>query len=99
MFLRSDGEESHERVVLSHYGGEVSVIELLRIMLRHSTHHVRQVHWFMENELLVVPLPALTIEDLAGVVTPDELFETVSPLRYRERKVARPSPDNRSSAE
>ena len=52
-FLRTGAAESHERVVSSHYGGQVSVVELLRIMLRHSTHHLRQLYWFMESELLV----------------------------------------------
>ena len=80
-FLRSAAKESHERVVTSNYGGQVSVVELLRIMLRHSTHHLRQLYWFMENVLLVVPSAALTQEDLAGIVTPDELFETAGPLR------------------
>jgi uncharacterized damage-inducible protein DinB len=78
-FLRSGATEDHERVVLSNYGGQVSVIELLRIMLRHSTHHLRQLYWFMENALLVVPSAALTREDRAGIVTPDELFDSGSP--------------------
>jgi len=77
-FLRQGPNEEHERVVTSNYGGQVSVIELLRIMLRHSTHHLRQLYWFMENVLLVVPTAPLTQEDLAGIVTPDELFETVN---------------------
>ena len=76
-FLRSGAKESHERIVSSNYGGQVSVVELLRIMLRHSTHHLRQLYWFMENVLLVAPSAALTQEDLAGIVTPDELFEAV----------------------
>jgi uncharacterized damage-inducible protein DinB len=75
-FLRSGAKESQERVVQSHYGGQVSVVELLRIMLRHSTHHLRQLYWFMETELLVVPAGALTAEDRVGITTPDELFET-----------------------
>ena len=75
-FLRSGAEESRERIVSSHYGGEVSAVELLRIMLRHSTHHLRQLHWFMENVLLIVPSTELTEADLAGIVTPDELFAT-----------------------
>ncbi|MEO8692345.1 MAG: DinB family protein [Acidimicrobiales bacterium] len=73
-FLRRGSAESHERVVRSHYGGEVAEVELLRIMLRHSTHHLRQLHWFMEHVLLV-PSTAPAPEDLAGIVTPDELFE------------------------
>ena len=81
-FLRSGAKERHERVVTSNYGGQVSVIELLRIMLRHSTHHLRQLYWFMENVLLVVPSAPLTQEDLAGIVTPDELFETVVPSAH-----------------
>ena len=76
MFLRTGTEESHERVVSSHYGGQVSVVELLRIMLRHSTHHLRQLYWFMENELHVEPAGALTAEDREGITTPDALFET-----------------------
>jgi len=78
-FLRSGENADHGRVVLSNYGGQVSVIELLRIMLRHSTHHLRQLYWFMENVLLVVPSAPLKRDDLAGIVTPDELFESVSP--------------------
>jgi len=77
-FLRTGAEESHERVVLSHYGGEVTVVELLRIMLRHSTHHLRQLHRFMEKFLLIVPSAGLTEVGLAGIVTPDELFEITS---------------------
>ena len=75
-FLRTGVEERHERVVSSHYGGQVSVIELLRIMLRHSTHHLRQLYWFMENELSVEPVDPLTTEDRTGITTPDELFAT-----------------------
>jgi uncharacterized damage-inducible protein DinB/glutaredoxin len=75
-FLRSAAKESHERIVSSNYGGQVSVIELLRIMLRHSTHHLRQLYWFMEDVLLIVPSAALTEEDRTGIVTPDELVAT-----------------------
>jgi uncharacterized damage-inducible protein DinB len=75
-FLRTGAQDSHKRVVWSNYGGQVSVIELLRIMLRHSTHHLRQLYWFMENVLLIAPAAALTSDDLAGIVTPNELFES-----------------------
>jgi uncharacterized damage-inducible protein DinB len=77
-FLRTGATEHHDRVVSSHYGGQVSVVELLRIMLRHSTHHLRQLYWFMENELSIEPSGALTTEDRDGITTPDELFATGS---------------------
>lgn len=73
-FLRHGIESSRERIVRSHYGGEGTEVELLRIMLRHSTHHLRQLNWFMEHVLLT-PAAAPSEEDLAGIVTPDELFE------------------------
>jgi uncharacterized damage-inducible protein DinB len=73
-FLRQGTASSRERIVKSHYGGEVTEVELLRIMLRHSTHHLRQLNWFMAHVLLT-PAAAPSEEDLAGIVTPDDLFE------------------------
>jgi uncharacterized damage-inducible protein DinB len=73
-FLRSANPASLDRVVTSHYGGQVSVLEVLRIMLRHSTHHVKQLRWFMESELGIGSESALTAEDLAGIAVPNELF-------------------------
>jgi hypothetical protein len=74
-FLRHGSAESHRRMVTSHYGGTLSVIELLRIMLRHSTHHLRQLHWFMETQLHISPAKPPTADDLAGITTPAELFD------------------------
>ena len=74
-FLTSAAVEQHERIVSSHYGGQVSVVELLRIMLRHSTHHLLQLYWLMENELPIVSVAAPTTDELAGITTPKGLFE------------------------
>ena len=74
-FLTSAPDERRERVVLSHYGGQVTVVELLRIMLRHSTHHLLQLYWFMENDLAIVSPAAPTSDELAGITTPKGLFE------------------------
>lgn len=74
-FLTSAPDERRERAVLSHYGGQVSVVELLRIMLRHSTHHLLQLYWFMENELAIMTPAAPTTDELAGITTPKGLFE------------------------
>ena len=73
-FLRSGNDSQLERVVTAHYGGEVSVIELLHIILRHSTHHLNQAYWFMETGLGVVPIDQATGEDLEGIATPMELI-------------------------
>src|SRR5205814_3580855 len=50
-YLRSADPPAIDRIVSSHYGGEVSVLEVMRIMLRHSAHHLRQLDWFMRSEL------------------------------------------------
>ena len=55
-FLNSDNTEAFDRVVPAHYGGEVTVVELLNIILSHSTHHLKQVYWFMESSLGVTPV-------------------------------------------
>ena len=73
-FLASGKEESFDRVVPAHYGGEVTVLELLNIILSHSTHHLKQVYYFMEQDLgLTLENPA-TEADMEGIVTPDALI-------------------------
>ncbi len=39
-FLNSGNDDAFDRVVPAHYGGEVTVVELLHIILSHSTHHL-----------------------------------------------------------
>jgi uncharacterized damage-inducible protein DinB len=73
-FLQSDDTVAFDRVVPAHYGGEVTVLELLNIILSHSTHHLKQAYWFIENELQVPLLNPATEHDLEGVVTPAALF-------------------------
>ena len=73
-FLASGNEEGFERVVPAHYGGEVTVLELLNIILSHSTHHLKQVYYFMQEDLgLTLENPA-TEADMEGIVTPDALI-------------------------
>jgi hypothetical protein len=72
-YLRGPDPVNLERIVSSHYGGQVSVIELMRIMLRHSAHHLRQLEWFMRSEL------GIDMEDrlspvLADITVPDQPF-------------------------
>ena len=73
-FLNSGDNESFDRVVPAHYGGEVTVVELLNIILSHSTHHLKQVYWFMETELGVAPQNRATAEDMDGIFTPEALI-------------------------
>ena len=73
-FLNSGDNESFDRVVPAHYGGEVTVVELLNIILSHSTHHLKQVYWFMETELGVAPQNRATVEDMEGIFTPEALI-------------------------
>ena len=73
-FLNSGDNESFDRVVPAHYGGEVTVVELLNIILSHSTHHLKQVYWFMETELGVEPQDGATVEDMEGIFTPEALI-------------------------
>ena len=74
LFLESGDVEAFERVVPAHYGGEVTVIELLNIILRHSTHHLKQAYWFMESVLGVTPQDPAGEEDMEGIATPVELI-------------------------
>ena len=73
-FLNSDNTEAFDRVVPAHYGGEVTVVELLNIILSHSTHHLKQVYWFMETELGVTPINGATADDMEGIFTPEALI-------------------------
>ncbi len=73
-FLRSNNATAFERVVPAHYGGEVTVIELLNIILRHSTHHLIQAYWFMDEELGITHRGRATEQDLEGIPTPVELI-------------------------
>lgn len=73
-FLQSNNTTAFDRVVPAHYGGEVTVLELLTLILSHSTHHLKQAYWFVDHELgVTLPDPA-TAEDLEGIVTPEALF-------------------------
>jgi uncharacterized damage-inducible protein DinB len=73
-FLQSNDTAAFDRVVPAHYGGEVTVLELLTIILSHSTHHLKQAYWFITNELRVTLVNPATDEDLEGVATPAALF-------------------------
>jgi uncharacterized damage-inducible protein DinB len=73
-FLQSHDTAAFDRVVPAHYGGEVTVLELLTIILSHSTHHLKQAYWFIEHELGVPLVNPATEEDLAGIATPAALF-------------------------
>ena len=73
-FLRSNNATAFERVVPAHYGGEVTVVELLNIILRHSTHHLSQAYWFMNEKLGIAPKCPATEQDFEGIQTPVELI-------------------------
>jgi len=73
-FLNNGNNESFDRVVPAHYGGEVTVVELLNIILSHSTHHLKQVYWFMETELGIKPQNAASAQDFEGIITPEKLI-------------------------
>ena len=73
-FLGSGNTVGFEREVPAHYGGEVTVLELLNIVLSHSTHHLKQVYHYMQNDLgMALDTPA-TGADLDGIQTPDALI-------------------------
>ena len=73
-FLNSGNDAAFDRVVPAHYGGEVTVVELLNIILSHSTHHLKQVYHHLEDNLgLTLDRPA-TEADLEGIVTPTALI-------------------------
>ena len=73
-FLKSGNAEAYDRVVPAHYGGEVTVVELLNIILSHSTHHLKQIYWYMEGDLELTLQDPVTEGDLEGIVTPEALI-------------------------
>ena len=76
-FLATGDTEAFDRVVPAHYGGEVTVLELLNIILSHSTHHLKQAYWFLEEAdggLGLKLQNRATEEDLAGIATPEALI-------------------------
>ena len=73
-FLNSGNSEAFDREVPAHYGGEVTVLELLNIILSHSTHHLKQVYHHMQTGLSLTPQAPATEGDFEGIQTPDALF-------------------------
>ena len=76
-FLAKGDTAAFDRVVPAHYGGEVTVLELLNIILSHSTHHLKQIYWFVEDGdggLGLTLEDRATEEDLAGIATPMALI-------------------------
>jgi uncharacterized damage-inducible protein DinB len=73
-FLQSNDTAAFDRVVPAHYGGEVTVLELLTIILSHSTHHLKQAYWFITHEIGIPLVNPATEEDLEGIATPAALF-------------------------
>ena len=74
VFLNSGNNEAFDREVPAHYGGEVTVLELLNIILSHSTHHLKQVYHYMQTNLGLTLQDPATEEDFEGIQTPDSLF-------------------------
>ena len=73
-FLNSGNQTAFDRVVPAHYGGEVTVVELLNIILSHSTHHLKQLYHHMETGLSITPKDPATEKDFDGIVTPAALI-------------------------
>ena len=73
-FLNSGNNEAFDREVPAHYGGEVTVLELLNIILSHSTHHLKQVYHYMQTNLGLTLQDPATEGDFEGIQTPDSLF-------------------------
>ena len=73
-FLNSGNNEAFDREVPAHYGGEVTVLELLNIILSHSTHHLKQVYHLMQTDLGITLKNPASEEDFEGIQTPDALF-------------------------
>ena len=73
-FLACGNTQSFDRVVPAHYGGEVTVLELLNIILSHSTHHLKQLYWHMETNPGVTLVDQATEDDLEGIATPSILI-------------------------
>lgn len=73
-FLNSGNETAFDRVVPAHYGGEVTVVELLNIILSHSTHHLKQLYHHMDTGLGITPREPASERDFEGIVTPTALI-------------------------
>jgi uncharacterized damage-inducible protein DinB len=73
-FLQSNDTAAFDRVVPAHYGGEVTVLELLTIILSHSTHHLKQAYWFIDQKLGTSLVDPATDTDFEGIATPAALF-------------------------
>ena len=74
VFLNSGNSEAFDREVPAHYGGEVTVLELLNIILSHSTHHLKQVYHYMHPDLGLTLQDPATEADLDGIQTPEVLI-------------------------
>ena len=73
-FLNSGNTAAFDREVPAHYGGEVTVAELLNIVLSHSTHHLKQVYHYMQTDLGMTLENPATEADLDGIQTPEALI-------------------------
>ena len=73
-FLNSGNSEAFDREVPAHYGGEVTVLELLNIILSHSTHHLKQVYHYMRSDLGLTLQDPATEADRDGIQTPEALI-------------------------
>lgn len=73
-FLNSGNQDAFDREVPAHYGGEVTVLELLNIILSHSTHHLKQVYHYMQTDLGLTLQDPATEEDMEGIQTPEALI-------------------------
>ena len=73
-FLNSGDSGAFDREVPAHYGGEVTVLELLNIILSHSTHHLKQVYHYMRSDLGLTLQDPATEADLEGIQTPEALI-------------------------
>ena len=73
-FLNSGNQEAFDLEVPAHYGGEVTVLELLNIILSHSTHHLKQVYHYMQTGLDLTLQDPATEADLEGIQTPEALI-------------------------
>ena len=49
-------------------------MELLNIILSHSTHHLKQLYHHMETGLNITPSAPATEKDFDGIVTPTALI-------------------------
>ena len=73
-FLASSDTKSYDRVVPAHYGGEVTVLELLNIILSHSTHHLKQLYWHLETNMGIPLVEPASENDFEGIATPSTLI-------------------------